>query len=134
MSRPRQIIAVFLALLVLVTSSRAATLCVERNGSTRLEFVVETCCAEPTASTTAETTIASSQCSGCDDVPFRMTGRLVSQKSVSADLATKLLTFTVEPTALVVAETVCPTTRISLARDTSGQPPPRDARPARLLC
>ena len=35
----RRVLALLLALLVLVTSSRAATMCVESDGNARLEFV-----------------------------------------------------------------------------------------------
>lgn len=131
----RQIIAMVLALLVLVTSSRAATICVEQDGNARLEFVGATCCVEPSNTSTAETTVGSSQCAGCDDVPFGVTGRLVTQKSASTDLATKLLAFTLEPTTILVAGVdsfSLPSS--SLAHDDLGQPSPRDAFPVRLRC
>lgn len=130
----RKIVAMVLVLLVLVTSSRAATICVEQDGNARLEFVGATCCVEPSSPSTTGTTVGSSQCAGCDDVPFGVTGRLVSQKSASADLATKLLAFDLEPTTILVAEAHASTIVFSLAHDDSGQPSPRDARPAHLRC
>ena len=129
----RKIVAMVLVLLVLVTSSRAATICVEQDGNARLEFVGATCCAEPSTASMAETTVGASQCAGCDDVPFGVTGRLVSQKSASADLATKLLAFDVEPSTILV-EAQSTSLVSSLACDDSGQTSPRDARPAHLRC
>jgi len=130
----RQIVAMVLVLLVLVTSSRAATICVEQDGNARLEFVGAACCTEPSTPSTADTTVGASQCAGCDDVPFGVTGRLVSRGSASTDLTSKLLAFTLQPTTILVAEPQTSTIVFSLARDDSGQPPPRDARPAHLRC
>lgn len=91
MSR-RQIIALLLAVLVLVTSSRAATVCVEEDGTERIEFVGLACCAEPTEPSSENgTTIESNPCAGCADTPFDVTARLKSHDSPLKILITKIL-------------------------------------------
>jgi hypothetical protein len=130
----RKIVAMVLALLVLVTSSRAATVCVESDGNARLEFVGAGCCTEPTTPSTSDSTIGASQCAGCDDAPFGVTGRLTSRDTASADLAAKLFTFTSVPTTLLVAEVVSPSLASAVVPAICGPTPPRDSRPARLHC
>ncbi len=126
MSR-RQIIALLLAVLVLVTSSRAATVCVEQDGSERIEFVGLACCAEPTSpSGDDETTIESKQCGGCADTPFGVTARIKSHDSPLKVLITlPTLLFVGEPERASIALWPTP-------RDDGDSP--RATRPSRLRC
>jgi hypothetical protein len=129
----RKIVAMVLALLVFVTSSRAATVCVEADGNARLEFVGALCCTEPSTPSTSDQTIGGSQCAGCDDAPFGVTGRLTSRDTASSDVASKLALNSVPTATLLVAEVISSSVASAAFADRSPTPP-RDSRPARLHC
>ena len=120
----RQLVAVVLALLVLVTSSRAATLCVERDGSTRIELVGSACCAEPIEAPASDT-VGAADCAGCDDAPLNVTARLTSHDgpSVVAPLPS-IVVGVLEPSVLEPRPCGC----------LDDDQPPRAARPSRLRC
>ena len=123
MSR-RQLVAVVLALLVLVTSSRAATLCVEQDGSTRVELVGSACCAEPVEASASDM-VGAADCAGCDDEPLDVTARLTSHDGPS--VVAPLPSIVVDLLRSIVLE---PRLRARLDDDQ----PPRAARPSRLRC
>lgn len=76
--RSRLLIVVF-ALLLLVTSSRAVTLCKEQDGTQSVEFVGSVCCGERLTSSSSAETVDTTECVGCDDTPIAtLTGRPTS--------------------------------------------------------
>ncbi|MGE0193735.1 MAG: hypothetical protein AB7T63_17050 [Planctomycetota bacterium] len=71
----RRPLALFLALVLLVSASGAATLCIEADGSAKVELVAALCCDDTSAQTRASSETGSSfapvsPCSGCDDRPL----------------------------------------------------------------
>ena len=131
----RQPLALFLALLLLLSSSGAATLCTEADGSVRVELLAAVCC-DPTP--TVDGTPSQDgpglrqvpPCAGCDDQPLDE-ARWSRDKS-SGTQAT--LTIAPSPISILVSPPDSAQRLVDLARWESGTPSPRAARPSILRC
>lgn len=71
---PRQLLCLVIALLLLVSGSGAATLCIEADGSARVELLSGVCCdpanAGPPHGGSAPEVCPAADCAGCDDRPL----------------------------------------------------------------
>jgi len=124
-------VALLLVLVLLLSSSGAATLCVEADGTTRVELLGAVCCDAASAPEgDAEPDLASTtDCAGCDDTPLADG----SWSRPGADsLEGALLTLALPPAESPPAP--APSGRVSAASDRRAPAPsPRDARPASSL-
>lgn len=130
----RRPLALFLALVLLVSASGAATLCVEADGGAKIEFVAAICCDDtsdptPASSETGASFAPVSPCSGCDDRPLdeaRWT-RTTHDVVVAAPAPSLVSTILLPPEPPVAA--------CECDRALTGSPPsPRAERPSILRC
>lgn len=122
-------LALLLVLVLLLSSSGAATLCVEADGTTRVELLGAVCCDVAPAPPGAEPGLTSPDCGGCDDTPLADGSWSRPGADACADaLLTLALPPAEAPPALAPAGLV-----VAAPVDDAPAPSPRAARPASSL-